>query len=83
VAGTATNTNSGGTKTAQASCPGGRFVLGGGYVITGSGIDLETVSRNQAIDDSTWQVDAQEINGNGNTGSWALQAFAICATASP
>jgi hypothetical protein len=80
VIGTVSASNSTSPKTATVDCPGGRFVLSGGYIFTGGTSGL-TVREHHASDDDTWTVVAEEVDPFA--GNWTVQAFAVCATAAP
>jgi hypothetical protein len=77
----ASGTNGTDPKTTTATCTGGRKVVGGGYLVTTSvagDLDEITVYENRPTSETVWTASAQE--DNPSTSSWALQAYAICAT---
>jgi collagen type VII alpha len=77
ISGTASQSNTTSPKSATATCPVGKKVVGGGY--TTSGLDGATaIVQNQAVNDTSWIVRAYR---DGGSGSWSVQAFAICLTA--
>jgi hypothetical protein len=76
-----TPTSSANVKTTSAVCPTGKHVIGGGARVTGAG--ASKVSINEAFPDS----DGTKFNGTAREVvttalTWALQVYAMCATAS-
>jgi hypothetical protein len=69
-------TNTTDPKESTATCTGGRKVIGGGYVVEGTGLGEVNVYENRPTSDTTWSVKATEDNDNP---SYAIQAYAICA----
>jgi hypothetical protein len=63
-----------GTVSVVATCPLGKRVLGGGYVVP-SEADTAPLSRPEA--DNAWRVDFKSNGGSGTA-----SVFAICAAAS-
>jgi hypothetical protein len=78
VSGAVSANDSTSPKTVTADCTGGQKVLGGGFVVVGGDPEI-TAQQNQATDDDTWTVTAQE--NDPVAGNWTLQAFAVCADA--
>ena len=66
-------------KTATATCPSGKVVISGGFVIGGN--TNTTVTVNRATSDTTWTVAGASIPWFG--GDFTLQAFAVCVNAVP
>ncbi len=85
---TATSTSApqtGGGTDQPVSCPAGKTVLSGGYVISTSvlGETGDVVATSSfPSGTSTWQVHAQAVPGAVMTGTWMITAYATCATAS-
>ncbi len=74
MTGSATATNSS-AKTATASCPDGKKVVGGGFVVSGQ-FD-PAIRSSRPTSETTWSV-----SGTGSLFStYSLQAYAICVTA--
>ncbi|WP_030440506.1 hypothetical protein [Actinoplanes subtropicus] len=74
-----TPTNSDTFKTASASCPGGKQVIGTGGRIDGGAGQVQLVSQSQGSFPS--RMDAGGIEDvDGFAGSWSATAFAICVT---
>lgn len=74
-----TSANTEGDKFATAVCGENQATLGGGYVVGGTNSNKVTVQLSEkAIYNEGWFVGGRLINGQ--TGSWTLQAFAICGT---
>lgn len=67
-------------KEAEALCPAGKKVTGGGHIIAGGGTNARvTVSTpGQVPNPATWYVEAKEPTATGT--SWTLYAYAICVT---
>jgi hypothetical protein len=71
-----TASDSTGSKIAEATCPGGKVLVGGGARIVGA-------AGNTALDESyplsqvKWRATATEVNVTGV--NWRVDAFAICA----
>ncbi len=73
-------------KTAVADCTAGKRVVGGGYVLSGQAGDALTenvITSSHPVDDDTWQVVTRSAGTIGGDHSFAVQAFAICATVQP
>ena len=73
-------------KTVTATCTGGRVAVGGGFntTVTDAGDeDNLAVVQNRATSDTVWTVQAYEMQGGNVGGNWRVQAFVICATATP
>jgi hypothetical protein len=64
-----------------ATCTGGRYVLSGGWTVTGGGGEIN-ITVNQATSDTEWTVTAVE-DDSAAAGSWGIQAHAVCALAAP
>ena len=74
--------NSSSPKTQQQDCPGGKKAMGGGAVITGVGTNT-FLSTSRPTDPGTgWTATGRESTG-GNAGSWAVQTWVVCVTATP
>ena len=63
-----------GTVEVVATCPAGKRVLGGGYVVP-SAADTAPLSRPEG--DNAWRVDFKSNGGSGDA-----SVYAVCATAS-
>jgi len=76
-----TDTNSDAEKTALATCPAGKQVIGGGANVFPN--DVDDVVVREAFPSSTtgYYVEAQEIGAVA--GNWQVAAYAICATVAP
>ena len=62
-----------------ATCTGGRKVIGGGYALSAvSDSDVLVLASYPSTDD-TWTVSANDLTSGGDH-SYAIQAYAICAT---
>lgn len=73
--------NSSSPKSQQQDCPAGKRAIGGGAVITGSGANT-FLSTSRPTDPGTgWTATGRESSG-GNSGSWAVQTWVVCATVS-
>lgn len=68
-------------KGADAKCPPGKKVIGGGAQLFGGGAKIGLVSLGPNADKTIYGVTAQEISG-GTTESWRVTAYALCANAS-
>jgi len=68
--------------TQPTTCPTGKSVLGGGYVIGTTAADSNKVIATQSFPSSpsVWQVHAEVVAGATMTGSWTLTTYANCAT---
>jgi hypothetical protein len=74
-----TPSSSANSKTISAVCPTGKRVIGGGARVTGAGIADVTVNESFPDSDGTkWNAVARE--SDATIGSWALTAYALCAT---
>jgi len=60
--------------TAELNCPPGQYVISGGYAITSVVGQVPEILSSLPLDADTWQVVA-----NSTTGSYDLQAIALCA----
>lgn len=76
-----TATNSDAEKTALATCPDGKQVIGGGANVFPN--DVDDVLVREAFPSSTtgFYVEAQEIGAVAD--NWQVAAYAICATVAP
>jgi hypothetical protein len=63
-----------GTIQVVATCPSGKHVLGGGYVVPEVG---DTTSLSRPDGDNGWRVDFKSNGGSGDA-----SVYAICATTS-
>jgi hypothetical protein len=79
VEGPSTPTDSGAIKSASATCPAGKVLIGGGYALTETTAAI-TVQLNGPDIGQTWTVQALRTSGSED---WGLRAFALCAWASP
>ena len=78
VVGTATATDTTDNKTATATCPAGKVVVGGGFLTAATtGLGELTVYANRPTSDTVWSVSAVVDQG---LRTWSLQAFAVCLT---
>jgi hypothetical protein len=76
-----TSTDSGSPKSVAATCPAGKRTIGGGARVTGPGSSEVSITDSfPEADGSKWNTRAIEVNPTNQT--WALTAFAICATVS-
>jgi hypothetical protein len=67
------------SKTVAVTCPSGKRVVGGGARVTGGGSNrVSIVESFPDSDGSKWNARAAEVVGT--TGTWELQAYALCAT---
>jgi len=69
------------SKSAEAVCPTGKQAIGGGARVNGELQDVAITGSNPAVSGTTrtgWQAFARDIDNTPN-GSWAVEAFAICA----
>lgn len=74
-----TDSSSSGSKAVSVNCPSGKRVIGGGARVTGSGANRVSITENfPDSDGSKWNARANEVVGTSAT--WALQAYALCAT---
>jgi hypothetical protein len=81
VVGVATADDETTPKTATATCPGGRSVLGGGYVLSAvSSQSRILLTQNYPSSATVWTVVGTLSSVSGDT-SYSLQAYAICGTA--
>jgi hypothetical protein len=77
----ATSTNdSSAFKTASASCPAGKQMLGGGVAITPTNASVPVAITTSYFNGTAWVGSARETSPFG--GSWVLNVIAICATVS-
>ena len=85
VSGTTEGPDTAASKSAQASCTGGRVAIGGGYELVTSVPGDEqnlAVTINRATSDTQWSVTALEDDLDPGT-QWSLQAFVLCAQMAP
>lgn len=71
-----TSTTSTDDQTASVSCPEGKKILGGGYLVASSNTTYYP-RANYPSSDSVWTVTVHR--GGTGTSSWGLTAYAICA----
>jgi hypothetical protein len=76
-----TNTNSDAEKTALATCPAGKQVIGGGANVFPNDVDDVVVREAFPSSATGFYVEAQEIGAVG--ANWQVAAYAICATVAP
>ena len=64
----------------SASCPGGKFALGGGGRINGGNgqVDLSTLAEGASVSSRTTAAGTEDLNGFA--GTYSVTAFAVCAT---
>lgn len=73
------DSSSSGSKAVSVNCPSGKRLIGGGARVTGSGANRVSIVENfPDSDGSKWNARANEVVGTSAT--WALQAYALCAT---
>ncbi len=65
------------TKTAQADCPDGKKVVGGGYLFFFGGPTVPIRINVPTLDLRSWVVSATNYDGT----DWSVSAIAICADA--
>ena len=74
-----TDSSSSGSRAVSVNCPSGKRVIGGGARVTGSGANRVSITEDfPDSDGSKWNARANEVVGTSAT--WALQAYALCAT---
>lgn len=76
-----TETNSDAEKTALATCPAGKQVIGGGANVFPNTVDDVVVREAFPSSTTGFYVEAQEIGAIG--ANWQVAAYAICATVAP
>ena len=74
-------TNSDAEKTALASCPDGKRVIGGGANVFPNDVDDVVVREAFPSSATGFYVEAQEIGAVAD--NWQVAAYAICATVAP
>ncbi len=80
VVGTAVGPNDDNTKTATATCTGGRILVGGGALVTATSGDVGHISMTASYPSSATVWTATGHEGIGwLVGNWSIQAFALCA----
>jgi hypothetical protein len=72
--------NSTAFKTASASCPAGKQMLGGGVAITPSAAGVPVAITTSYFNGTAWVGAARETSAYG--GSWVVNVLAICAVVS-
>lgn len=78
---TATSANDSATfKSASASCPAGKQMLGGGAAITPSSATVPVALTVSYFNGTAWIASARETSAYA--GTWVLNVIAICATVS-
>lgn len=76
----ASGSGPGATKEAEAQCPAGKKVTGGGAIVTGGSKATVTASAPGAVPNPTsWYVEARQYEPSDV--SWSVIAYAVCATA--
>jgi hypothetical protein len=71
----------GGTKDAEAVCPSGKKVTGGGSLVSGgSGATPQVSAPGQTTNPTSWYVEARQFTPNDV--SWTVTAYAVCANTS-
>jgi hypothetical protein len=74
-----TDTSSSGSRAVSVNCPSGKRVIGGGARVTGGGANRVSIAESfPDSDGSKWNARANEVVATSAT--WALQAYALCAT---
>jgi hypothetical protein len=72
-------------KTVTASCTAGKSVVGGGWEVSGLGVDADNelvILNSFPVDADTWSVSATVDGPRGSRDeSFAIRAYAICVTA--
>jgi hypothetical protein len=76
-----TPTNSDAEKTALATCPDGKRVIGGGANVFPNDVDDVVVREAFPSSATGFYVEAQEIGAVAD--NWQVAAYAICATVAP
>jgi len=77
----ATSSNDSSTfKTASATCPAGKQMLGGGVAITPTNANVPVAITTSYFNGTAWVGSARETSAFG--GSWLVNVIAICATVS-
>jgi hypothetical protein len=77
-----TGPSSSAAKSFQVDCPSGKRALGGGGTLTGA-ITNTFLSTSRPTDAGTGWIAAGRESTGGNAGSWAVQAWVVCATVGP
>jgi hypothetical protein len=67
-------------KTASATCPAGKQMLGGGAAITPAGATVPVALTSSYFNGTAWVGSARETSAY--SGSWIVNVIAICATVS-
>ena len=68
--------NSDAEKLADASCPAGKRIVGGGALLIGAG-GFVALDENWPVNATTWRARAFEVNATA--ANWSVRAYAICA----
>lgn len=74
--------NSTASKSFQVDCPSGKRAIGGGGTLTGTTTNT-FLSTSRPSDAGTGWIAAGRESSAGNAGSWAVQAWVVCATVAP
>jgi hypothetical protein len=74
--------NSSSPKSQQQDCPAGKRAIGGGGVLTGTVTNTFLWTSRPTDPGTGWIASGRESTG-GNSGSWAVQTWVICATVAP
>jgi hypothetical protein len=76
-----TATNSDAEKTALATCPAGKQVIGGGANVFPNDVDDVVVREAYPSSGTGFRVEAQELGAVAD--NWQVASYAICATVAP
>jgi hypothetical protein len=74
--------NSTGPKSSQVDCPSGKRAIGGGGTLLGTTTNTFLSTSRPSDAGTGWIATGRESTG-GNAGSWAVQAWVVCATVAP
>jgi len=69
-------------KTVTATCTGGTKVIGGGFELSSVSDTNVLVLASFPSSDTVWTVSGSDMTGGGDR-SYAIRAYAICATVAP
>ncbi len=62
------------------TCPSGKRVVGGGYVLTGAAKSSVIANSNYALNETAWIVEGRRYSASG---SWGIQIYAVCVKVTP
>jgi hypothetical protein len=62
-------------KSQVATCPSGKRVVSGGYVLTGPAKSSVIANSNYATTETAWIVEARRYSASG---AWGMQVHAVC-----